>query len=182
MTRTSVSRLASLFALTATLAAVPLLAWGDPHDHGEHGRNFKAELDGFNETPLAISSEGGGHFKAKLNPAGDALAWELSYDDLGTPLQAHIHFGSVSQSGGISAWLCSNLASPPTPAGVQACPASPATISGTIHAADIVGPVGQGIPAGNLQKLLEAMREKFAYANVHTSAYPTGEIRGQIKK
>jgi len=31
-------------------------------------------------------------------------------------------------------------------------------------------------------KSVRAMREKFAYANVHTSAYPTGEIRGQIKK
>ena len=47
-------------------------------------------------------------------------------------------------------------------------------------AADVIGPAGQGIEAGNLAEILAAMRAGHAYANVHSSKWPGGEIRAQL--
>ncbi len=93
--------------------------------------------------------------------------------------QAHIHIGGAAQSGGISVFLCTNLGN--GPAGTQLCPAAPATISGTIRPADVIGPVGQGITAGQFDELLAALRADTTYVNVHSSLYPGGEIRGNIE-
>ena len=46
-----------------------------------------------------------------------------------------------------------------------------------------VGPpptAGQGIEPGNLAEILAAMRAGHAYANVHSTKWPGGEIRAQI--
>jgi hypothetical protein len=51
----------------------------------------------------------------------------------------------------------------------------------TITAADVVGPGGQGIAAGEFAEILNALRAGVAYANVHTAAFGGGEIRGQIR-
>jgi hypothetical protein len=145
---------------------------------GDRGR-VKTTLTGLEETPLTISTTGNGTFRATISGGGDAINYELSYADLeGTVTQAHIHFGQEAISGGISAFLCSNLGN--GPAGTQACPAAPARITGTITAADVIGPTGQGISAGELDELVSAIRAGAAYANVHTTLYPTGEIRGQF--
>jgi hypothetical protein len=106
----------------------------------------------------------------------------LSYSSLeGTVTQAHIHFGDRDVNGGISVWLCSNLTSPPTPPGVQACPAPPATITGTVSAADVVGPAAQGIDTGQFSELVRQIENGLTYANVHSTRFPGGEVRGQIK-
>jgi hypothetical protein len=60
------------------------------------------------------------------------------------------------------------LASPPTPPGTQACP-SP---SGTITAADVVGPTAQGVAPGEFDELVRAIRAGAAYANVHSTLFP----------
>ena len=86
--------------------------------------------------------------------------------------------GSQSQAGGVSAFLCTNLGN--GPAGTQACPAS-GTITGTITPADVVGPAAQGIAAGEFRELVDAIKAHTAYVNVHTSQYPGGEIRGQLR-
>jgi CHRD domain len=75
-------------------------------------------------------------------------------------------------------FLCSNLGN--GPAGTQACPAAPAEITGTIHPADIIGPTGQGVSAGEFDEFLEAIESGTAYVNVHSSKYPGGEIRAQL--
>jgi hypothetical protein len=53
-------------------------------------------------------------------------------------------------------------------------------VSGTITSADVIGPAGQGIAPGEFDELVRALREGATYANVHTTLYPGGEIRGQI--
>ncbi|MBX9403298.1 CHRD domain-containing protein [Lysobacter sp. BMK333-48F3] len=159
----------ALSALIATFALVPAQA--------EH-REFRAVLEGSQEIPL-VSTAGGGGFRARLD--GGAIHYELSYAGLeGDVTQAHIHVGQRGVNGGVAVWLCSNLASPPTPAGVQPCPAAPARITGTILPADVVGPAGQGIAAGEFEELVRALRDGNAYANVHTSKFPGGEVRSQL--
>jgi hypothetical protein len=153
--------------------AAAAVAWGG-------GRDVREHLTGYQETPLAISTTGFGDFKAKVRH--DAIKYTLTYGLLeGDVTQSHIHFGAESQTGGISAFLCSNLGN--GPAGTQACPGPRAgTISGTITPADVIGPAGQGIKPGEYAELLRAIRAGVTYANVHSTLYPGGEIRAQIER
>jgi len=142
--------------------------------------HLRARLSGIEEVPLVLTT-GHGTFSAEISDDETMVSWTLSYDDLQSPVtQAHIHFANRGVNGGISVWLCSNLASPPTPAGVQACPPPPATISGTFTSADVVGPASQGIAPGELADLIGALRARLTYANIHTQVSPSGEVRGQI--
>ena len=150
-------------------------------DNKHRLERFETQLSGLHEDPLVLSTTGAGRWKATLDAAGTTLNWELSYTGLeGTVTQAHVHFGGNHQSGGIMVFFCTNLGN--GPAGTQACPAAPATVTGSITAADVIGPAGQGISAGDFAALLTALRTGTAYANVHSTLYPGGEIRGQVRR
>ena len=148
-------------------------------------------LTGYEEVP-AVSTVANGTFDARISNDDTRIDWELSYTGLeGTVTQAHIHFGQKGVNGGISVWLCGNprpapvppATTPPAitpPPGTQTCPAPPATITGTATAADVVGPAGQGIAAGEFAELIRAMRAGKTYANVHSTKFEGGEIRSQI--
>jgi len=91
----------------------------------------------------------------------------------------------LSVNGGVSFFLCSNLGNGPV--GTQACPVGPAELTGVITAEQVVGPgaappapPGQGIEPGALAEIVAAIRNGTAYANVHSSKWPGGEIRGQL--
>lgn len=160
----------SILLLLAT-ALVPAAA-------DANGRNFRALLRGTEEVP-AISTQGSGHFHGELSFDGEEMDFTLSYDDLeGDVAQAHIHFGQRGVNGGISIFLCTNLGN--GPAGTQECPPSPATITGTVSADDVIGPAGQGITAGEWEEVKRAIRRGDAYVNVHSNLFPGGEIRGQV--
>lgn len=62
-----------------------------------------------------------------------------------------------------------------------ACPPPPATIKGTITAADVIGPAAQGIAPGELGELMQAIRAGVTCANVHSTKFPNGEIRSQLR-
>lgn len=169
----------TVLAVPVALVAVVLVATGLPSG-AKGSRNVRADLLGYEEVP-AVSTVAGGSFNASFGPGDESIDWTMSYDGLeDDSTQAHIHFGAARTSGGISVWLCSNLASPPTPAGTQPCATRSGTVSGTITAADVVGPTGQGITTGEMSELVAAIRSGNAYANVHSKKFPGGEIRGQI--
>lgn len=180
----AIAKLVFLVAIIGVLTASAALALGQSgvgsrHRGSSGGNGFHATLTGYEEVP-PISSPASGTFKATLNRAGDQLSWRLSYRDIATPVQqAHVHFGQRAVNGGVSAFFCSNL--PGAPTGTQACPAGSARLSGTIRAQDVVGPAAQGIAPGELAELASAMRAGVTYVNVHSDAFPNGEIRGQIK-
>ena len=168
----------ALVAITAMLAAGGAAVATGHGDRSSDAASFRAALTGYQEVP-PLSTRAGGTFEASLT--GDQqISWELTYRDLESAVQqAHIHFGQRAVNGGVSAFLCSNLAG--APAGTQPCPEPPARITGTIRPQDVVGPASQGIEPGAFDELLAAMRAKVTYANVHSSTFPNGEIRGQIR-
>jgi hypothetical protein len=148
---------------------------------GQGLRNWRATLSGFEETaPGTISTVASGSFSAEINHDETVVSWTLSYEDLeGTVQQAHIHFGAAGTSGGISVFLCTNQGNGPP--GTQPCPPSPATVTGTFAASDVIGPPLQGIDRGEFDELLRAIRAGMTYANVHSARFPQGEVRGQIR-
>jgi hypothetical protein len=172
----------ALGVVAGSAAAVSAAAGGGSRDHDGDGGDpsIRESLSGYEETPLALSTTGNGSFRAMVSEQQQEITYQLSYDALeGSVTQSHIHFGARAQTGGISVFLCTNLGN--GPAGTQACPAAPATITGTIRPADVIGPTGQGITAGQFDELLAAIRSGTAYVNVHSTLYPGGEIRSQIE-
>jgi hypothetical protein len=161
-----------VLALVALALALSLPAWAQ----GTGSTRLRA----FEEVP-AISSPGEGQFSARINGSGTSLSYQLSYRNLlGTVTQSHIHIAQRGVNGGIMIFLCSNLGN--GPAGTQACPASPGSISGTIEADDVVAAAAaQGIAAGELGEAIRAMRNGVTYVNVHSDLFPGGEIRGQLR-
>jgi hypothetical protein len=143
---------------------------------------FDASLTGYEEVPT-LSTQGNGTFEASINRGKDEIRYRLDYHGPfdagadGVVTQAHIHLGARAVNGGIIAFLCSNLGN--GPAGTPACPPE-GTVTGTITPAQVVGPADQGIAPAEFAELVRALRAGAAYANVHTTAKPAGEIRGQI--
>ena len=163
--------LAAVFAI-AFLTGAALIA-------DSRAKSVRAKLVGFQEVP-ALSTPATGDFRARIGPNEAELTYDLEYSGLlGTVTQAHIHFGQRSVNGGIMIWLCGTTANP-GPAGTPTCPPS-GKVSRTVGPLDVVGPAGQGIAQGEFAEALRAMREGVAYANVHSTMWPGGEIRGQIK-
>ena len=158
---------ALLVAVAATAAVV----------HNDNGRSGKAKLDSYQEAPLTLSTTGTGSFRIRVR--SDGLHYKLRYSGVSAPVtQAHIHLGRTGLTGGIMAFLCGPQ---PSAGDKPVCPATEGTVEGVIDAADIIaGAAGQGIAAGELTEVIRALRKGAVYANVHTSAYPGGEIRGQI--
>jgi hypothetical protein len=155
---------------------------------------LRARLRGFQEVP-AVSTEARGEFRAKINNDETAIEYELSYGNLqGTVTQSHIHFGQLSVNGGIVVFLCQTATNPDPTDLAPECPQA-GTLTGKITAANVIdravaqGLVGSaaGTTAEEFAEFIDALRAGVTYANVHTSGdpgtgFPSGEIRGQIRK
>ena len=166
---------ATLAICLITLLAVSAIAFSQ-------AKRIREFLTGYEEVP-AVSTVAAGEFNARISDDSTQIDYELKYSDLeGSVTQAHIHFGQKGVNGGISVWLCGNPGPGVVPpAGTQACPAPPATITGTLTAANVVGPAAQGVAVGEFAELISAIRAGKTYANVHSSKFPGGEIRSQIE-
>jgi hypothetical protein len=173
------------FVLSASLS-IPSLANargghdGDDDDgNGRNARVVKAELIGYQEVP-AISSTCQGDFHARISNDNSQIEFELNYSQLqGDVAAAHIHFAQTGVNGGIAVHFCGT-------GGKPACPGPrEGTVSGTITASDVVNvgatPNVQGIVAGELAEVIRALRLGKAYVNVHSTTFPGGECRGQVK-
>ena len=144
------------------------------------GNDFKERLTGYQEVP-ALSTSGKGTFRASIRDHGTAIRYKLTYSGLeAKPLQAHIHLGQRGVNAGVIVFLCDNTGG--GPAGTQPCPDPSGTVTGTLHAADVIGPAAQGIAPGEFAELVRAIRAGATYANVHSEKYPTGEIRAQLER
>jgi|SRR5688572_20070836 len=160
-----------LAVLAALLTAWPLASQAEI---------FRAILHGYEEVP-SVATRATGAFDARAAGDWTSIDYELSYSNLqATITQAHIHFAQAAVNGPIVVWLCGTAANP-GPAGTQTCPQS-GTVRGTLTTASVLAsPATQQLPAGAIGPLISAMQAGAAYVNIHTSASPGGEIRGQIE-
>jgi hypothetical protein len=113
--------------------------------------NFETSLSGYNEVPPVASVASG---SATMRMVADDGLLEVTFSATnlaGTMTSAHIHMGGVGENGGVALNL--------SPSG--------GTFTETY---DITGNTD----------LVTAMRTGMAYVNVHSTAYPSGELRGQI--
>jgi CHRD domain len=165
------------FLLTLLLLAMSAAANAEP---------IRATLIGYQEVP-AVNTVATGHFNATINPGDQSIDYELSYSGLqATVQQAHIHVAQRRVNGSIVIWLCQTPAgTPPFTDPTHLSPTCPqsGTVTGTITSANVIAGsmTPQQLTAGDLADVIKAIRAGVAYANVHTSVSPGGEIRGQIR-
>lgn len=168
-----------MFRLSAT--ALLVLAFAAPQalaDDRHHGQVKRIQLSGAQEDPTVITD---GRGSATLRIQGASLVYDVRYLDLESDIeQAHIHIGDDDTTGGIAAFLCSDLGN--GPAGTASCPPAPGRLTGAIVASEVIGPAAQGVPPGNIAKLIRAVRAGLVYINIHTVGSPAGEIRGDVKR
>ncbi len=151
-----------------------------------------ANADGYQVVP-SQNSLGTATFRAKVDRGSQTIQYELSWQNLkGNITQSHIHFGSKATNGDIVVFLCTNLGNAPavppaTPTPLCEGPQA-GSVSRTVGAADIVAltfggitPAQQLLPFGSFDELADAIDAGAAYIVVHTTAQPTGELRGQIR-
>lgn len=165
-----------LTLVTLIAGAVAVLAVGSYATADSGKRNVSTgPMSGYLEGAPGgpVSSAASGSFEATIDDDASEIDFTLTFSDLeASVLFAHIHFGQRSVNGGVAAFLCGG-------GGKPACPQS-GTVTGTIVPADVVGPAGQGIAAGEFDELVAAIRAGRTYANVHSTKFPPGEVRGQI--
>jgi hypothetical protein len=169
--RRTLTMFSVLAAAAVALTAVPAVA-----------ETVTVQLRGLEEVP-ANTSAASGSLRLFINDRAGTIDYELSYENLqGNVTQSHIHVGQAGVNGGISIWLC-QTGTNPAPASVAAltpfCPAA-GTVTGTVGAANVIGPTSQLVTAGELDEVIRALRAGYAYGNVHSLAVPGGEIRGQL--
>lgn len=136
---------------------------------------FRTELSGFEEVP-PILTQGTGSFRAQVARGGNSISYELTFSNLTAPSTvAHIHIGQRGVAGPVAVFLCGGGSKPD-------CPGVGGTISGTILPEDVLAVPEQGLAAGDMAGLLRFMRAGVTYVNVHSTTFPAGEIRGQLRR
>ena len=162
------------FAIFSTsLVAALLLALlpaagvaGQPH-------TFVAPLSGAEEVP-PVDTLARGQAVFQVAADGESIHYRLIVANLENVTMAHIHLAPVGANGPVVVWLYPDG---PPPQLIQGR-FSGVLATGTITAANLVGPLDG---AETLEDLVDLMMAGDTYVNVHTSQYPAGEIRGQIR-
>jgi hypothetical protein len=142
-----------------------------------------ALLTGYEETPASVSTTAQGLFSAEIDGDQDEIFYSETFSGLQAPVTvSHIHIGQLGVTGSVVIFLCQTAASPDPTGLAPQCPQE-GTVTGKITMANVIAgsTASQQLQAGDLAAVITAIRAGFAYANVHTTLSPGGEIRGQIR-
>lgn len=154
--------------LCVLLATATLALANDP-GNGQ----YKANLSGYNEVP-AVLTTGSGQVTVAVSSDQTMLNVTLNFSKLaGVAQSASLYLGSTGTLGGAVAPICGGTK-----------PACPTTADGTatiaLSASDVLAVTAQGLAAGDLASVIQALENGEIYVNVVTTKFPTGEIRGQL--
>ena len=129
--------------------------------------HYEAKLIGKNEVPPHETKATG---TATFNAMGtNSISYTVHVKDMQMVTAAHIHQGKAGENGPVVAVLYTTNTPSAMTNGVLP--------QGTITATNLEGPL-QG---KQITDLIDMINSGGAYANVHTTANPMGEIRGQIE-
>jgi len=133
---------------------------------------FTARLSGAEEVPPA-DTRARGQATFRLSADGTELAYRLIVANIENVTMAHIHRAPSGANGPVVAWLYPG--GPPA----QLIPGRSQGVlaEGVLTAANLVGPLA----GASLEDLVAELAAGDAYVNVHTSQFPAGEVRGQIR-
>jgi aldose sugar dehydrogenase len=135
----------------------------------EGGNRFIAALNGRQEVP-PVETRGAAFARFEFNDDGTVEFSLRAVRSIEQVTMAHIHLGARGQNGPIVAFLFESS----TPRDFAR---GELIASGTLSDSNVIARAGF-VPA--ISNLVERMRQGRAYANVHTTAHPAGEVRGQI--
>ena len=127
--------------------------------------DFEAVLSGANEVPPVATQATG---SATLTIEGQQIVYQVDVQGIENVLFSHIHIAPEGENGPVRLNLC----------GTDDTPGCSTTDTGTLVSDS--NAVTTGTPAITFDSLVSAIRAGNAYVNVHTTANPGGEIRGQI--
>jgi len=136
--------------------------------------NFVAHLSGDNEVP-PVDTQSQGQVKFQLR--GDEMTFRLNVANIENVTQAHIHCGAEGVNGPVIVFLFGFVDGGVNVNGVLS--------EGTFTAADVIArPDSAACPGGiaNFEELIAKMRSGDTYVNAHTTAFPGGQIRGQVRQ
>jgi len=160
--------IAVLVAALVVMLAASLTAARAPAEK----MSFRAQLTGDQVVP-PVTTPASGDAMFRLSEDGKTLRYKLAVTRLEDPSLAHIHLAAAGENGPpvVVLFDASQERDPITGE------FSGTLARGAITADKFVGPLARK-PMRNLVKQIRAGK---AYVNVHTKAYPDGEIRGQIE-
>jgi hypothetical protein len=136
------------------------------------GDHFRTHATGSEEVP-ANPSLAQGQAMFQLSDDGTTLSYKLIVANIENVLQSHIHLAPAGSNGGIVVWLYPSA--PPA----QLIPGRSQGVlaEGEITSANFVN----ALAGQSMDVLLGHLRSGNAYVNVHTTQFPPGEIRGQVR-
>lgn len=125
---------------------------------------YEAVLRGANEVPPVSSSAIGG--VRVTDSGGPSLTLTLGVRDIVQATAAHIHCGTAGSNG---------------PVGVTIAMGGPFSGSGNLTRPIAAPDAGNSCGWSSIADVVAAMNSGGAYVNVHTTANPGGELRGQLQ-
>ena len=141
---------------------------------GADAKNHQTHLTGDAERPAPNDSKAQGQAIFRVSNDGSEIQFKLMVANIENVNQAHIHCCADSENtAGVVVWLYPS--GPP-----------PVLIAGRSQGVLAEGTITQSSLIGNLagqpvSVLLDRIASGLAYVNVHTTQFPPGEIRGQIR-
>ena len=136
--------------LIGLLSATSMLAMPMAH---AGSTNQKADLAGSEEVPAPGPASAKGTATITLDDAANTVCYQLTYEGISKPTQAHIHTGAKGVAGPVAVNF--DIAKN----GDKGCVPADPTVLAQIR----------DNPAGH-------------YVNIHTAEYPAGAMRGQLSK
>lgn len=131
-------------------------------------RNFAVQLSGANEN-LPVTTDASGLAKFQFNTSDTNLTFQINIDGITSDiLFSHIHLAEADFNGGVVYTLRSDRVTGP--------------FSGVYAKGGVVASMLSGQLKGSVDLLIlkEAFRTGYAYVNVHSDQFKSGELRGNF--
>ena len=133
---------------------------------------FRTELSGASEVP-PIETRANGNALFNLVEDGTHLEFRSVHRGLRDIVGAHLHLAAEGENGPVVAFLLPAGLDPRSKDGQRA----KRFFRGTLSSGDLVGPLS-GQP---LDALVAQMEAGNVYINLHSSEFPSGQLRGQLE-